>query len=318
MSLHKPGVGCFVLETILLSLLYVTASSVDYNTFATKFPNGFPPSWFGEDGSLDTTNALDTHPRLRVLDKDLERIRNFIKNDSIAAEYYKLIVESGERILKEPPVVRPTPRTTGILTTVEVALNRVYVTGLLYRLSSPPNNTWFERGWAELEACANFSDWNPHHFLDVAEMTHTIAIGYDWFYNELTDSQRLLLEKSLEEKGFQPALKAVKEFWNHSPDNWNNVCNGGLIIGCLAVFDKNSTCPSAKEVMDNAMKGLPFAMASYGPNGAWPEVRRHSPSLLFSLMFFFFFCLVFSSVWSGVSKADRHRNINATPHHHCH
>ena len=265
----------------LLSLSCLSANSVDFKSFATdisKFPNGFPPSWFGEDGSLDMTNGLDTHPRLRVLDKDLERIQNFIKNDSIAAEYYKLIVESGEQILKEPPVVRPPPGPSGILTTVRVALNRVYVTGLLYRLSSPPNNTWFERGWAELEACANFSDWNPHHFLDVAEMTHTIAIGYDWFYNELTDSQRLLLETVLEKKGFQPALKAYadKAFWTTYPDNWNNVCNGGLLVGYLAVFDRSSTCPSAKSVMEKAVKALPIAMASYGPAGAWPEVNTCS------------------------------------------
>jgi hypothetical protein len=35
-------------------------------------------------------------------------------------------------------------------------------------------------------AAAAFSDWNPSHFLDVAEMTAALAIGYDWLYEEVS------------------------------------------------------------------------------------------------------------------------------------
>jgi hypothetical protein len=30
-------------------------------------------------------------------------------------------------------------------------------------------------------AVAAFADWNPSHFLDTAEMTAGLALGYDWF-----------------------------------------------------------------------------------------------------------------------------------------
>ena len=32
-----------------------------------------------------------------------------------------------------------------------------------------------------LEVCA-FKDWNPSHFLDTAEMSHAVGVGYDWLY----------------------------------------------------------------------------------------------------------------------------------------
>eukprot|EP00117_Sycon_ciliatum_P047187 scpid61118/ scgid3775/ len=224
----------------------------------------------GEGRRLE--NALVAHPRLRVLDKDLDRIREYIKTDFVAQMFHEKIVEHGEEILKAPPVVRPPPGPSGILTTVRVALDRVYTMGLLYRLSQPANQTWLQRGWKELHAAVNFSDWNPSHFLDVAEMTHTVAIGYDWFYNDLTEEQGSLLEQALEVKGFQPALKGYKDkaFWSVYPDNWNNVCNGGMIVGMLAVADSKN-CPSAQSVGQHALKALPTAMESYGPLGAWPE-----------------------------------------------
>ena len=37
----------------------------------------------------------------------------------------------------------------------------------------------------EMLAIYSFSDWNPSHFLDVAEMTMVVSIGYDLLFNSL-------------------------------------------------------------------------------------------------------------------------------------
>ena len=34
-------------------------------------------------------------------------------------------------------------------------------------------------GGERVDSCLNFSDWDPVHYLDVAEMTTAVAIGYD-------------------------------------------------------------------------------------------------------------------------------------------
>ena len=63
-------------------------------------------------------------------------------------------------------------------------VDRMYALGLLYRLDGDNADTWVGL-FEELKAVSAFTDWNPSHFLDVAEMTHGFAIGYDWFYDVL-------------------------------------------------------------------------------------------------------------------------------------
>lgn len=47
------------------------------------------------------------------------------------------------------------------------------------------DSRFLERARQEMLAVASFSDWNPSHFLDVAEMTVVMCIGYDWLYDDL-------------------------------------------------------------------------------------------------------------------------------------
>ena len=51
-----------------------------------------------------------------------------------------------------------------------------------YRMTKDP--AILKRAELELLAISKFSDWNPSHFLDVAEMTMAAAIGYDWLYSD--------------------------------------------------------------------------------------------------------------------------------------
>lgn len=58
---------------------------------------------------------------------------------------------------------------------------------MLWRLDN--NATWAARAIKEMihvttdPACA---DWNPGHFLDVAEMMHAVAVGWDWLHDAPT------------------------------------------------------------------------------------------------------------------------------------
>ena len=45
---------------------------------------------------------------------------------------------------------------------------------------------YLNRAVKEMLAVSAFSDWNPSHFLDVAEMTMAVSIGYDWLYDGLS------------------------------------------------------------------------------------------------------------------------------------
>ena len=83
-------------------------------------------------------------------------------------------------------------------------MHRVYTLALLYRSGRRPQ--YADRAWQELEAAANFKDWNPRHFLDTAEMTHAFAIGYDWLYDVWTPEQRATLRRRWSRRASSPPM----------------------------------------------------------------------------------------------------------------
>src|SRR5574337_466015 len=89
-------------------------------------------------------------------------------------------------------------------------------------------------------AVSAFPDWNPSHFLDVAEMSHAVAIGYDWLYDFLSAADRAIVRKALVTHGLRPSLELYRaqKGWVAVSHNWNEVCNGGMVLAALAIADE--------------------------------------------------------------------------------
>ena len=117
----------------------------------------------------------------------------------------------------------------------------------------------------------DFIDWDPHHFLDVAEMTHAVAIGYDWLYGWLDDGTKEILRRSIIEKGLDEGLKVYssKSGFDKRVNNWNQVCNNGLIIGALAVAESDPDY--ARQIIPLALESMPKAMVAFDPDGVCVE-----------------------------------------------
>jgi hypothetical protein len=235
-------------------------------------PGSGPTSTPGSLPAVTRETVLTTlrlnHPRLLLLADDEARIRRLLTTDAIARSYRDILVRNGARILTQPTPERVLigPR---LLTVSRTVLDRVSTLALLYRLDGDPR--WAQRARAELLAAASFSDWNPSHFLDVAEMAHAFALGYDWLYDYLTPDERTTIRRALIEKGLRPTEEqyAARATWTHATHNWNLVCNGGAIIGALAIADEEPGL--AGTLLAQALASLPIALASYAPDGAWSE-----------------------------------------------
>ena len=156
-----------------------------------------------------------------------------------------------------------------LLPVSRLVLDRIRALAMVARIEDDPRYT--QRAWKELEAAAAFPDWNPAHFLDTAEMTHAFALGYDWLYDRWTEDQRRLLREAIVSKGLREGLKAYEsqEGWTRGKYNWNQVCNGGLASGALAVADIEPRL--AARIVREAVCGVPYAMEHYAPDGAGTE-----------------------------------------------
>jgi hypothetical protein len=81
---------------------------------------------------------------------------------------------------------------------------------------------------------------------------------------------RQKIKAGLIKNGLEPGLTAYKKSgWVRSEHNWNQVCNGGLIVGSLAIAESDPKY--AKQIVAAAVRSLPRAIKSYGPDGAWGE-----------------------------------------------
>jgi hypothetical protein len=208
------------------------------------------------------------HPRLIVLDPDVQRTKHAISTNPKLKEAFEALKRSGERMLTEPTVEYKLigPR---LLAQSRAALNRIYTLAALYRLEGDVK--FAERARRELLAAANLPDWHPAHFLDTAEMCHAVAIGYDWLYHWLSPEDRQTLRKAIVEKGLRPSEPetASHNWWMKVRHNWNQVCHGGIAIGALAVAEDEPEL--AARIVRRAVAYVPFAMREYGPDGGWAE-----------------------------------------------
>jgi hypothetical protein len=212
------------------------------------------------------------HPRLLANGADFARLKQQIAAEPLHGRWHRALRERGERVLAEPPSRYEIPDGLRLLATSRRVLDRVTTLSLLYRLEG--ERRYAERAWRELEAAAAFPDWNPRHFLDTAEMTHAFAIGYDWLHEVWTKEQREALRAALIEKGLKPALAAYRGEapyggWVKSRHNWNQVCNGGIGMGALAIGDEIPDL--AGELLHAGLESLRLPMARFAPDGAWDE-----------------------------------------------
>jgi len=224
----------------------------------------------------DPATVLDTlyepHPRLFLHDDDLARIKALRETDPALDRILRDVVATADGLCEKPPVeyVVIGPR---LLSVSRECLRRVWHLGLAWRLTGEEK---YARACEKnlLAVCA-FKDWNHSHFLDTAEMSNAVGVGYDWLFGWFGDGSRETIRRGLIRHGLEIGIKAYRKengvpgWWADSRHNWNQVCNGGLIVGALAVAE---TDPGfARFIVPAAVKSLPLALQTYAPDGAWPE-----------------------------------------------
>ncbi|MCE5248872.1 heparinase II/III-family protein [bacterium] len=218
-------------------------------------------------------STLDrSHPRLMFKDSDLGRIKKQRETDAVLSRYIDDVVKKADEFCRKPPVeyIIIGPR---LLQISRECLDRVYTLGLAWRLTG--KEIYARKAEENLLAVCAFKDWNPSHFLDTAEMSHAVGIGYDWLYHYFSEENREKIRQGLIRHGMEPGVAAyegrdkIPRFWVEAEHNWNQVCNSGLTVGALAIAETDPRY--AEIIVPRAVESLPHALATYAPDGAWPE-----------------------------------------------
>jgi hypothetical protein len=221
---------------------------------------------FGQEETLK--NLHPSHPRLFVHRGDWGVLRQLIQTDPQLGQWHAILTAQAKGMLSEKPIehVLIGPR---LLDKSRTALRRISTLAALYKLDGDKH--FLERAKLEMMTAASFKDWNPSHFLDVAEMTNAMAIGYDWLYDDLSEAERATVRTAIINLGLKQGIQAFdkKTFWTKATHNWSQVCNGGLTIGALAIAQDDPAL--ASDTISRCRVAIKPAMAAYAPDGGFGE-----------------------------------------------
>ena len=216
--------------------------------------------------------VVSGHPRIMMLAGEEKSIRDKVASDSFLAQAHESILMTSEKMLSYPQLERVK---TGkrLLEVSRKALKQIYYLSYSYRMTGDVR--FADQAEKVMLQVCSFSDWNPSHFLDVAEMTAAVSIGYDWLYDRLNETSRSIIRKAILEKGLYESLPEKTDspanlHWLDKKNNWNAVCNMGMACGAVAIYED---CPElASEIILRSVKSAKEnTLREYWPDGNYPE-----------------------------------------------
>lgn len=211
-------------------------------------------------------SRLADHPRLLLPKGAEKKLLKQINRDEVWKEIHTATLGEADRIITLPVNERIK---TGmrLLAVSRENLRRIFILSYAYRMTG--QEKYLVRAEQEMLKAASFSDWNPSHFLDVGEMTMALGVGYDWLYPALSEASRRTIREAIVEKGFKPSYDTAYNWFVDAEHNWNQVCNGGLAFGAIAVAESEPEW--AQKIIDRAIDKVRLPMRHYAPDGAYPE-----------------------------------------------
>lgn len=209
---------------------------------------------------------IKEHPRLLLTKGEEIGLKASLDKKSELKRIDTYIHQMSDSFLSVEPLVFE-KRGKRLLAVSRQALTRLYYLSYSYRLTKDVK--YLQRAEKELHAVCDFESWNPSHFLDVGEMCMAVAIAYDWLYDDLQSVTKEKVRKAIVEKAFAPSYNEKDAWFLKAHNNWNSVCNAGLVFGSLAILEDEKEQSIA--VIERALKSNILPLKAYGPEGNYPE-----------------------------------------------
>jgi len=219
--------------------------------------------------AMISAHALPEHPRLLVTEKDWQNLPQRMQRIPEVNEIIRVTIARAEATLQEPLL---TPKVTGrrMLSVSREAIMRILDFSTAWKVTG--ERKYLERCKTELLTVSSFKDWHPIHHLDTAEMQIAVAIGYDWLFDEFTESEKKLIENALLNKGLKSTL--ARDDIQRRENNWNQVCMGGMVVSAIALLDvepeiSKKALDVARQAIPNGIRGGYPAEGNYAEGGGY-------------------------------------------------
>ncbi len=211
-------------------------------------------------------SQLKPHPRLILRSDDVARLKQAVDTSPQMARLDNYILTRADKEIEKPVVVYK-KQGKRLLSVSRQVLERVLLWSYAYLVTD--DVSYAQRAEKEMLASAAFENWNPSHFLDVAEMTTALALGYDWLYDVLSEQAREVIAQAILQKGILGAENERQMWFYKSNHNWNQVCNCGMALGALAIAEREPEL--AAKMVEKSLLSNGGVMKTYAPDGVYYE-----------------------------------------------
>jgi hypothetical protein len=212
------------------------------------------------------------HPRLIINAQDVARFRDLLaRQDTFFQAGIEQLRREAEAYLNEP--LHPYELDAANLRLTAPHATQIAISTLAFLYQVTGDTRYANKVKEHILHYSRFPDWNPQkHFLDTGIMAYAVALGYDWIYETLSPSERSEIIQSLMDKGLKPYLARTgsgsKTFWYQSPNNWNPICNGGLALAAMVLWDQSPTATElAVTTLERSFIALPSYIREFEPDG---------------------------------------------------
>jgi len=215
---------------------------------------------------INADAIMPDHPRILMLKGEEKNVIKNITGDKTWQKIQQYALIGADSLLHKEPLQRIIIGKR-LLETSREAFFRVFLLSYAYRTTGDVK--YASHAEREMLSLCYFPDWNPSHFLDVAEMTTAISIGYDWLYDYLPQSSKKIIRDAIVHKGLMPSMDSEYNGWLKRHNNWNQVCNASMTLGALAVWEENTTLSA--QIINRSIESIKLPMSMYSPDGTYPE-----------------------------------------------
>ncbi|MEM7806838.1 MAG: heparinase II/III family protein [Planctomycetota bacterium] len=206
---------------------------------------------------------MSSRTPLLLRDADWASFRRRVESDERLATLREQTIHEATLILDQPNAERVIVGKRLLAVTRQVLARSIRL-ALAFRLTD--DRRYVDRFIAEARSACAFSDFGPHHYLDVGEMSLALVLGLEWFGDEIPDSVHREIRQALRDK----VLDAVTPdaWWWTVDSNWSAVCMAGVAAAALAQPEEHR---HHGDQLQRIRQNIDHVFACYEPDGVYPE-----------------------------------------------